>query len=288
MRIDKEALGPKPVLVKGKYPDNFYSKENYCAPEVWLGILEGENGERLNKNVRNKYYPKVNSKHIAKTPLHAIRWAIQEYTEEGDTILDPFAGSGTTAVEAFTQNRNFIGIEYEFFDEVLTPTLKPFAYNEKNLYMIFEGDAEEKLKFVQEESCSLVNFSNPYPDGGDHTKGIGADKTLKYKKKGNSGLMKSNQQYWDKMEAIQNLSCQKLKVGGIAIFVIKDMMKKKKVYQLHEKLADLMPDYMEHLGTVALDHYPRSLFMNTYEQFHGVRPPLEQVCPIFRKVRSAY
>ena len=73
MRIDKEALGPKPVLVKGKYPDNFYSKENYCAPEVWLGILEGENGERLNKNVRNKYYPKVNSKHIAKTPLHAIR-----------------------------------------------------------------------------------------------------------------------------------------------------------------------------------------------------------------------
>ena len=202
--------------------------------------------------------------------------------------MDPFAGSGTTAVEAFTQNRNFIGIEYEFFDEVLTPTLKPFAYNEKNLYMIFEGDAEEKLKFVQEESCSLVNFSNPYPDGGDHTKGIGTDKTLKYKKEGNSGLMKSNQQYWDKMEAIQNLSCQKLKVGGIAIFVIKDMMKKKKVYQLHEKLADLMPDYMEHLGTVALDHYPRSLFMNTYEQFHGVRPPLEQVCPIFRKVRSAY
>ena len=85
----KKNLGPKPIIVN-RYPDRFYSKENYCHPDKWIGELEGIHNERLNKNVRNKYYPKINSKHIAKTPLHAIRWAIDTYTKKGDTILDPF------------------------------------------------------------------------------------------------------------------------------------------------------------------------------------------------------
>lgn len=279
----KQNLGPKPMLLKGVYPDGFYSKENYCHPDNWLGVLVGEDGSRLNKNVRNKYYPKMNSKHIAKTPLHAIRWAIQKYTNEGDTILDPFAGSGTTAVEAFVQDRQFVGVEYEFFDEVLVPTVEHFLPDAD--YSIFDGDAEEQLKKVDDESCALVNFSNPYPDGGDHSVGIKASNPQRYNKEGNSGLMKSNQAYWDKMKAIQDISCQKLKIGGHAIFVIKDMMKKKKVYELHRLLADLMPDNMEFVGTVALDHYPRSLFMNTYEDRWKVRPPLEQVCPIFKRVK---
>jgi DNA modification methylase len=279
----KQNLGPKPVLSAHTYPDRFYSKEDYCHPNKWLGVLEGENGERLNKNVRNKYYPKMNSKHIAKTPLHAIRWAIDTFTNEGDTILDPFAGSGTTAVEAFVQDRKFVGVEYEFFHEVLVPTVEYFLPDAS--YSVFEGDSELQLDNIKDGSCALVNFSNPYPDGGDHTKGIGDNNTLSYKKGGNSGLMKSNDLYWQKMKAIQDKSCQKLKVGGHAIFVIKDMMKKKQVWQLHKMLADLMPDNMEHIGTIALDHYPRSLFMNTYENFHGTRPPLEQVCPIFKRIK---
>lgn len=278
----KKNLGPKPIIAN-RYPDRFYSKENYCHPDKWIGELEGIHNERLNKNVRNKYYPKINSKHIAKTPLHAIRWAIDTYTNKGDTILDPFAGSGTTAIEAFVQDRKFVGVEYEFFDEVLVPTVEHFLPEAE--YSIFEGDSEKQLTKVEDESCALVNFSNPYPDGGDHTTGIGASNKKEYKKEGNSGLMKSNDAYWRKMKAIQDLSCQKLKIGGHAIFVIKDMMKKKEVWQLHKMLADLMPENMEHVGTIALDHYPRSLFMNTYEKFHGVRPPLEQVCPIFKRIK---
>lgn len=279
----KKHLGPKPVLAPGIYPDRFYSKEDYCHPDKWLGVLKGENGERLNKNVRNKYYPKMNSKHIAKTPLHAIRWAINEYTQPGDTILDPFAGSGTTAVEAFVQDRKFAGVEFEFFDSTLKLTLESFLPDVS--YSIFEGDAEEQLDNIADDSCMLVNFSNPYPDGGDSSIHQIGKPPKNYRKKGNSGLMVSNQAYWDKMEIIQNKCCKKLKVGGHAIFVIKDMMKNKKVWPIHKMLADLMPDNMEFIGTVALDHYPRSLFMNTYEKFHGVRPPLEQVCPIFKKIK---
>lgn len=38
-------------------------------------------------------------------------WLIQQYSEPGDTVLDPFAGSGTTLVEALLNDRNALGIE---------------------------------------------------------------------------------------------------------------------------------------------------------------------------------
>lgn len=36
---------------------------------------------------------------------------VRYWTEEGDVILDPFAGTGTTGLAAILQNRRFIGIE---------------------------------------------------------------------------------------------------------------------------------------------------------------------------------
>ncbi len=44
-------------------------------------------------------------------PLKWIKWLINRASFEGDLILDPFLGSGTTAVAAKYLKRNFIGIE---------------------------------------------------------------------------------------------------------------------------------------------------------------------------------
>ena len=44
---------------------------------------------------------------------------IAKHSNKGDTVLDCFAGSATTAVAAYNQGRNFIGCELskEYFDK---------------------------------------------------------------------------------------------------------------------------------------------------------------------------
>lgn len=40
-----------------------------------------------------------------------MEWCILNYTDAGDTVLDPFMGSGTTGVACVKLQRNFIGME---------------------------------------------------------------------------------------------------------------------------------------------------------------------------------
>ena len=44
-------------------------------------------------------------------PLELARTVIENFSKPGQTILDPFLGSGTTGIEAVKSGRNFIGIE---------------------------------------------------------------------------------------------------------------------------------------------------------------------------------
>jgi len=49
--------------------------------------------------------------HPTPKPSELFKWCIEKYSEPGDLILDPFMGSGTTAVACKLLDRNFIGIE---------------------------------------------------------------------------------------------------------------------------------------------------------------------------------
>ena len=50
-------------------------------------------------------------KHPTEKPVALIEWLLKYYSKEGDTVLDPTMGSGTTGVACKNMNRNFIGIE---------------------------------------------------------------------------------------------------------------------------------------------------------------------------------
>jgi DNA modification methylase len=50
------------------------------------------------------------------------KWAIDKYTKENDLILDCFAGSGTTLVEAVMLKRNALGVDFDKLSQLLCLT----------------------------------------------------------------------------------------------------------------------------------------------------------------------
>ncbi len=60
-------------------------------------------------------FPKGHSRqdmlHPTAKPVNLLRWLIRTYSNEGDLVLDSFAGSGSTLIAAIEEKRDFIGIE---------------------------------------------------------------------------------------------------------------------------------------------------------------------------------
>ena len=54
---------------------------------------------------------RANDSHEAKFPLELPQRLVRLLTDPGDTVLDPFVGSGTTAAAAILEGRCYIGIE---------------------------------------------------------------------------------------------------------------------------------------------------------------------------------
>jgi site-specific DNA-methyltransferase (adenine-specific) len=54
-----------------------------------------------------------NGLHPTQKPIEVMRWCIRLTTCPGDTILDPFMGSGTTGVACRMEGRKFIGVEID-------------------------------------------------------------------------------------------------------------------------------------------------------------------------------
>lgn len=87
--------------------------------DVWTDIFR----------VRHK---KNRSKHPCELPVHLIERILLMSTDEGDIILDPFMGTGTSAVAAKKLGRKFIGFEKdEKYYNIILNRLKNIKSNSK-------------------------------------------------------------------------------------------------------------------------------------------------------------
>jgi len=100
----------------------------------------------------------------------------------------------------------------------------------------------------------------------------------------NLAFLKEGPEYWDAIRDIYQACADKLAPGGHFVTGIKDMMRSKKPMLLHLMFCELLEDLgLKPAGTAFLKHYPTTLFMNTYRQFHQADPVLYQTISVFVK-----
>jgi len=102
------------------------------------------------------YYP-------AKFIPQVVRFCLNEFTNEGDLIIDPFAGSGTVGLEAFVTGRNAILLDLNYLLEIIIP-IKIYrgnnSLNKNELSKIIQNMQQEQSQFIPDYN----NIQYWYPD----------------------------------------------------------------------------------------------------------------------------
>ncbi|MGE5529847.1 MAG: DNA-methyltransferase [Patescibacteria group bacterium] len=126
----------KPTIIQEKM--SYISTENYTKwfQSIWADV----SGQ-------------LRSVHPAPFPLEIPRRLINMFSFVGDIVVDPFAGTGTTAVAAHNSNRNSISVDIEpSYIDIIEQRLKKYGVHNNQLEVIRRY--EQKYKDYSTESWS--------------------------------------------------------------------------------------------------------------------------------------
>ena len=115
----------------------FWEERNKWFSDVWEDV-KGTSQKMSNKELRNRN---------GAYPFELAYRLINMYSVKGDTVLDPFLGTGTTIIAAIASGRNSVGYEID-------PNFEEF---------IIEGILESKdnsNEYIQERINNHINFVN--------------------------------------------------------------------------------------------------------------------------------
>ncbi len=123
---------------------------------------EAREKSRLTKQQRSRWFrgiwelpPDRQDDHVAKFPKELPRRLIKMYSFSGETVLDPFLGSGTTTLAAREEGRNSIGVE---LDESNRSIIREKLDVEHHLFgRIKEGENQE----IYTDDESKITFEFP-------------------------------------------------------------------------------------------------------------------------------
>ena len=146
-----------------------WSKDNHTAGDLswsyaqsYEMILFGMKGRKKLHGTRDRdsvYYPKVKSHHqmhLLQKPEQLIEYMIRKSSDPGDTVLDPFAGSGTVGMCCARLKRNSIQFEIDKrFKTSLLHRLRS-GIPEGSLQEISVGDGKRKRATRAQRSPSDI------------------------------------------------------------------------------------------------------------------------------------
>lgn len=112
---DKVGHNPHPL---GRVMSNIIQTESFGNYEKYFNINHNDGSYNINDDYENAYFfgkvrdgKKTGNIHPTKKPISLMKCLNKLASLEGQTILDPFMGSGSTGVAAVQLNRNFVGFE---------------------------------------------------------------------------------------------------------------------------------------------------------------------------------
>ena len=74
------------------------------------------------------------------------------YSLQGDTVLDPFLGTGTTSIASITSKRNSIGFEIDpMFLDIIIENIENISINFLNSYV--QNRIEQHREFIIERNA---------------------------------------------------------------------------------------------------------------------------------------
>ena len=122
--------------------------------------------------------------HPATFPISLAKKVVELFTHEGELVLDPFVGSGTTLVAAQDLNRNALGFDLQesYIDICKKRLINQNLFN-KSKQIAIQDDALHISPYLGENTVSLIWTSPPYAN------------LLNRKRKNKSRRDRKNEQY---------------------------------------------------------------------------------------------
>lgn len=167
---------------------------------------------------------------LSRYPQNIGRYLVKMYSEEGDTILDPFAGHNSRMELVFNLNRNYIGydISHEFMEAnrgrqaQLEGKVQGLIFGRSNTITLIEKDARE---INTERPVDMVLTSPPYYDiewYGDEPEQLGKRKDYAHFMQG--------------IVLILDKSLSSLKEGGFCCWSVNDFRRNGQFIAYHSDI----------------------------------------------------
>jgi len=101
--------------------------------------------------------------HPATFPISLSKKVIELFTHQGELVLDPFVGSGTTLVAANDSNRNAVGFDLQKkYVDLCASRIKQSELFTSTRQVAVQDDARNIPKYLAPETVKLIWTSPPY------------------------------------------------------------------------------------------------------------------------------
>ncbi|UNC92443.1 methyltransferase domain-containing protein [Candidatus Contubernalis alkalaceticus] len=175
-------------------------------------------------------------KHPAMFPVSLVEKLLKTFSRRGNTVIDPFMGSGSTLVASAENNRKSVGFDIsKEFIQIAEKRLKSF---DSDHYRIIQEDARNLLTHLALNSVDLCVTSPPYWNVLREKRSADKKNIRNYGELGEDlGNIENYQQYLNNLTDIFCGVKEVLKPAAYCIVVVMDIRKRSVFFPLHMDLT---------------------------------------------------